>query len=718
MRNIWIIFTTDLRHLLTNVIAAIEIVGLILVPPMYAWFTTAGFWDPYSSTGDLQVAVACDDEGYTSSLLPMDINVGNDVLNEIRANKQFDWIITDTHQAIEGVKSGEYYAAIVIPKDFSSRLMTVFSGHAQSAVIDYYSNEKENAIAPRVTSTGATTLEEEIDKAFTQTVTDVALRTTSGFVSFLDGEDVTKYGQTLLSHMDSTLDALSSSASQVDAFAALMGSTASLVNTTAALLGEGADDAREVESVEGAQEAGTAEAESVLTDSEALVSRSMDRGKAAFDELANTIDQALSSLPTGHTDTLGILDTALGNVALLKDAYAALQGDIDKVMPDSSASASMQKAIDDLTTLSADLELAKADLGTLDTKADAGAAAVRQDIEQAKASLDTASASYKETLATSLASLSDTLHGIETTVATLTDQVATTADNAQSATTSLATDLAAAQTSLTDAAQVLHDASGSLQTSRDDLSTALTSGDITKVRSLIGSNPARLSSFISAPTRLEQHTVYGMANNGSAMSPFYTSLSLWIGALFSVVLVNVSVSDTLKQKLKEPKPSELYFGRFGIFAFLSMAQATTVCLGNVFFLGVQCEHLGLYLLAGWVVGIVFSSMVYTLTLSFGSIGKAIAIVLLVMQLGGSGGIFPIQLSSPIFQAIYPWLPFDYSMNMFEGCIAGIYGDQYWVSMAHLGLFFGAALVLGLVLRRPIIRLTNWTLDKLHETKLM
>ena len=718
MRNIWIIFTTDLRHLLTNVIAAIEIVGLILVPPMYAWFTTAGFWDPYSSTGDLQVAVACDDEGYTSSLLPMNINVGNDVLNEIRANKQFDWIITDAHQAIEGVKSGEYYAAIVIPKDFSARLMTVFSDHAQSAVIDYYSNEKENAIAPRVTSTGATTLEEEIDKAFTQTVTDVALRATSGFASFLDGEDITKYGEMLLAHLDTTLDALSSSASQVDSFAGLMGSTASLVHTTASLLGEGADDAREAESVEGSQEDGMIEAASVLADSEALVSRSMDNSKAAFDELADTVDQALSSLPTGHTDTLGILDTALENVALLKDAYVALQGDIDKVAPGSSANASMQKAIDDLDALSTDLEQAKAGLGTLDTKAAAGAATVRQDIEQAKASLDTASASYKDTLATSLASLRDELNGIASTVAALTGQIATTADNARSATASLAEDLAAAQTSLTDAAQVIHDAYDSLKTSRDDLFAALTSGDITKVRSLIGSNPARLSSFISAPTRLEQHTVYGMANNGSAMSPFYTSLSLWIGALFSVVLVNVSVSDTLKQKLKNPKPSELYFGRFGIFAFLSMAQATTVCLGNVFFLGVQCEHLGLYLLAGWVVGIVFSSMVYTLTLSFGSIGKAIAIVLLVMQLGGSGGIFPIQLSSPIFQAIYPWLPFDYSMNMFEGCIAGIYGDQYWVSMAHLGLFFGAALVLGLVLRRPVIRLTNWTLDKLHETKLM
>ena len=148
MRVIWDIFIGDVRSLFRNVIAAIVVMGLALVPPMYAWFTTLGFWDPYSNTGSIKVAVASEDAGYTSNLIPTPINAGEQIIGKLRANDQFAWQFVSADEAARGVRSGEYYATLVIPKEFSRDLMTVFTDDITEPKIIYYDNEKENAIAP------------------------------------------------------------------------------------------------------------------------------------------------------------------------------------------------------------------------------------------------------------------------------------------------------------------------------------------------------------------------------------------------------------------------------------------------------------------------------------------------------------------------------------------------------------------------------------------
>ena len=149
MHNILAIFKNDVLALKTSVIAAIVTIGLILVPPMYAWLTTLGFWDPYANTGSIKVAVANEDEGYSSALIPTKINAGDQVISALHENDSFNWVFVSEQEAVDGAHSGEYYAAIVIPKDFTKNLMTVFSDHATKAEITYYTNEKENAIAAR-----------------------------------------------------------------------------------------------------------------------------------------------------------------------------------------------------------------------------------------------------------------------------------------------------------------------------------------------------------------------------------------------------------------------------------------------------------------------------------------------------------------------------------------------------------------------------------------
>lgn len=204
--------------------------GLALVPPMYAWFTTLGFWDPYSNTGNIKVAVASEDAGYTSDLIPTPINAGEQIIGKLRANDQFAWQFVSADEAVHGVRSGEYYAALVIPKEFSRDLMTVFTDDITEPRIIYYDNEKENAIAQRVTATGASTLQETIDETFTETVASVALGTTSSLTSFMSGDGILTYAQTLGSRLGEAVGEVGAAADQAQAYADLMGSTTSLVN--------------------------------------------------------------------------------------------------------------------------------------------------------------------------------------------------------------------------------------------------------------------------------------------------------------------------------------------------------------------------------------------------------------------------------------------------------------------------------------------------------
>ena len=154
MKLIWKIFVRDVRQATRNVIAVIVAMGLVIVPALYAWYNIAASWDPYGNTKALKVAVANVDKGYKSGLMPITINVGETVTSTLRANHDLDWQFVDRAKAIDGVNSGEYYAALIIPKSFSSDMMTLFSPKIKHAKLEYYLNEKINPIAPHITDQG------------------------------------------------------------------------------------------------------------------------------------------------------------------------------------------------------------------------------------------------------------------------------------------------------------------------------------------------------------------------------------------------------------------------------------------------------------------------------------------------------------------------------------------------------------------------------------
>lgn len=718
MKNIMRIFRGDLAHATKNVIGAIVLVGLIVVPALYAWFNIAGSWDPYENTGDLKVAVANEDKGYQSDLIPLEVSMGDSVVSALRANDQFDWVFVDEDAAVEGVRSGKYYAAIVIPESFSADMMTLFSADIKHSSIIYYSNEKENAIAPRVTEKGASSIQESIDQTFAKTVAEIGLKTTNDLLSFMDEGEVGSYISVLDRQLSSAIDLLGDSSARMSSFASLIGSTASLMESTSAMLGSTQGSSADALDAIASSKSGLTDVRGALGDLVETVRTAFDRASIGYDEVAASIDKALGDLAAGSTSAAASLNEASDEIQGLIDGMVQIRDALAAAEPDSPVLAEFDRSIELQRSLKSRVDEMAQTLSGASGDIDGQRAEIADLVAQAKQSVSDVQWSYAAQLEDELAKLGNSLDDIASSSAGIADGLDGVAAGLSGVSGSLSGDLASAKAALEEAAEALGSSADKLDAARSSLRSAAESGDVEEIKKIVGSDVSTMAQFLAAPVREDRRAVYAIANNGSAMAAFYTILSLWVGAVILVAMLKVGVSDRRVSELEDAKPYQLYLGRFGMFSLLSFLQATVVCLGDVFFLGIQCEHPFLFMLAGWIAGFVFCNLIYTLTVSFGDVGKAVAVVLLVMQVAGSGGTFPIEMSAGFFQAVYPFLPFTHGIAAMHACIGGIYGNEYWVEIGTLLLFLIPSLLLGLVLRNPVIRLNRFVIERLEQTKLM
>ena len=736
MRNIIAILKRDLSRIRGSVVALIVAVGLVIVPTLYAWFNIAGSWDPYGNTGNLKVAVANSDDGYMSDLIPVRVNIGDTVVSALRENDQLDWRFVSESDAVEGVRSGEYYAAVVIPENFSSRMMTVFSSDAEHAEIVYYENQKANAIAPRVTDKAASTVRQQIDETFAKTISDVGLATTSSLLEFMDGDQIAAYAGNLSGTLASAITTLRDASGSVDEFAGLLQSSTGLLDSTSDLLASAGAANENAEALVGDAKTGLSGMHDALDAAVAAINQSLKDSAGDYDAAAKAIDEAFGAADAHVSLTVTQLRDASADVAKrasdmrdVQDNILAVERDVEGSNLPEKLKAELVQKIDIVANtvgnvanqqelLAKHLSDAAASLETGAADAQAKAQAVKDGIAEAKGSIGGVKDSYNATLKQQISDLSDAVADVARRGSDMADDLGATVTDLSHAASALSDDLAGAHEVLAGASADLVSAADDLQRLKEGLDTAVTSGDLDRVRELIGSDPAALADALAAPVALDRQAVYHIKNYGSAMAPFYTTLSIWVAGIVLAAMLKANVDEADVKALGNPRLHELYLGRYAFFALLAFAQATLVCAGDLLFFGIQCEHPFQFMLVGWLAGFVFSNMIYTLTVSFGDIGKAIAVVLLVMQVAGSGGTFPIEMTADFFQAVYPFLPFTHAINAMHAAMAGAYGMEFWIELGTLSLYLIPSLALGLVFRRPVIRANRWIIEKLEETKLM
>lgn len=726
MKNIWKIFQRDMMRIRKNVIALVVIVGISVVPCLYAWFNIAASWDPYSNTGNLKVAVASVDEGYEGSLIPLEINIGDQVLSALRENTQMEWVFTTKDKATAGVKSGKYYAAIVIPKDFSNKMMSVFSENVEKPEITYYSNAKENAIAPKVTDKGASAVQRQVNQVFIETISDTTLTVLQAVSNMTEASGA----ETIVSNLNTNLNRisgdLSASAGLLQSFSDMTVSAQNLLNSTTEFMQSAQTQSQESKQTFQKSKDSFSDIDSALDAATDNVETALNATQSVYDEMNQTITKAFEAQSQDTETVASTLDTLAAKVQKIIDSYQSVR---DAVASISDSHSELASAVDAVvsrmdTSIKAQQELHDKLQNTAQSLRDTTTdiATAKKELQDLFATNGTqiadATNEYQSSMEASLNKLTDALDSSKTKISSLLSQLEKSTDGIYSLTDAADSDLTQIQSVLADSGKLLNDAADKISDTTAKLDEMEQSGDFSELESIISGDRSSISSFLAAPVSLKTHKVYEIANYGSSMAPFYSVLSIWIGGIVLVAMLKVNVSEKCTEGLENVKLYQVYFGRFITFLIVGLFQSTLIALGDLLYLGIQCEHPFLFLLACWFSSIVFVNIIYTLTVSLGDIGKAVSVILLVVQVAGTGGTFPIEVAPKFFQAVYPLLPFTHSMAALRETVGGMYGMNYWIDLGKLVIFLVISLIVGLVLRKPIIKLNDAFTEKLEETKLM
>lgn len=718
MRAVLRVFLDSFRRLKGSLVGWVVIAGLVLLPCLFAWVNILAFWDPTANTGNLLVAVANDDAGYTSTLAPVTVSAGDDIVDELRANKDFDWQFVTADEALAGVESGEYYAAVVIPEDFSRCLASVFTGGDEQAQIRYYVNEKVNPVASHVTSVGMGDLRDEIDESFQATVSRVALEAVGDLTSDADSSGLMTYGRELAARLSSAADQLSNDAALARTFAALLGQVEALATTSADGLAQATTLAEAAAPVASDASAALSEAEKALAAGRTEADTALSGALGSLTALRASLETAFSDASDDPAALKATLQALEQDLATLDEAYGDAIAAVEAADPDStlvaaleSARASVQRAEGSLAGAVTALDQAGSVTAEQRTVALAAVDAAIAAVQGLQKDVGSAAGETATALADKLSGLGDEVTSALTRMQAVASPLASAGKDAAAATGDV-------RGALLSAASTLEESAATVRTGASSLAAALDSGDLATVRELLGTNASALAKLIAAPVAVDKHAVYAVANNGSAMDPFYSSMGLFIGALFSVIILRDKLTAARAARFGNPRPRQAFLGTWLFFVTVAEAQALLMATGNVFFLEVQCDSLGLYYLAFCLTGLAFSSIAFGLTVAFGDVGKALTLLLLVIQIGGSGGQMPVQLSMPFFQVLYPWLPFTHSMGCIQGAMAGVYGSDFVVNAVCLLGFVAGALVLVLVVRPLAARASDWISGQLARTGMM
>ena len=749
------IFARDLKILLHRPVALIIVLGIAFLPSLYAWVNIWANWDPYGNTGNLQVAVASNDAGY--NIEGVDINMGESIVDNLHTNDAIGWQFVDEEAAREGVRSGNYYAAVIIPETFSEDVVTFITDETERPAIEYCSNEKKNAIATKITNTGVSTLRTTINEQFVNTVSSTILdvlnltdnllsdkgdalvddltaslqKTQQDLADFTvsvdalietarSAQELTAAAQALLPDLDGTVNDNITALENLRLLTKSAGSTGSALTDTldqnlSALLATG-------EGLYDNLEDAAADAETISADAAGALDRASATAYAAagsvkqvrdflsdneniFLAMAKRLDDAIDALKGKIPVPLVEADTSRGTL------QSALKRAIEKEI------AALDQMYSDLRTIGRDTARAADAIRTGGALPAADLAALRSDLKTLRSDLTTVKDSYQSDVAPLL---DDTVSQFYTCLDSLSDLLLTTNQNLPL----LGNVLTGVDHSLDHAIIALESGKTLIGNAQEDIDSLLTDlnntekdARLAKLMDLIRSDPNLIADFIASPVQVNTTHIYPVENYGSAMTPFYSILAIWVGGLLMCSILKTNVRED--EKLKRFGPTVAYFGRYCLFALVAVLQALIICLGDLYILRIQCLHPAQFILVGVVAALVYSLMMFTLTVSFKDVGKAIAVIIMVIQVAGSGGTFPAEVLPSFFQAVNPYLPFTFCINAMRECIAGMYANAYALDLIRLCIIYvPISLLIGVVLRRPVIWLMNFFEHQVEKTGLL
>lgn len=697
MKNIWRVYLSDLRRLTTNVVALSIVMGLCIIPSLYAWFNIMSNWDPYgeAATSLMKISVYSEDEGI--DLNGIKLVIGDMVTESLETNNTIDWTFADNkEEALELIQSGECYAGIIIPKDFTENMLSIMSGNIVNPRIVYYENSKKNAIATKITGKVKTTVQNEINTKLISTLTEVF----ANAGDYLSGSDIE--GSDLISGVRSNLNQVSSTLDNyiymMNTFALLTESASDSIDTTKLLFPNIDSMASSGSDSLGNLKDSVDISNDIVSSALSLMSTSLDTISGKLDDLSDAVNDLGSNVHI-VTVTKDFSSDDLGTNVL-----DTIQRLLESKSPEiSDAKSQFEKLKSDLDRLNGDAQLSDSEIADIKSAIISDIGQCKDHIKEVK---DLVNSELSSALTESLTEMQSSLTQAQTILA----DVPGTFSEISSTLTEYQSILKDGKTNVQVTAKYLSDLKDDISSLIQELDKLTSNPDFQEMMSAIKENPQMIVDFISSPVQMNTVEIYAISNYGSAMAPFYTVLALWVGALILVALIHVKVKDG--EDLEGVKPYQKFFGRYISFFVIGQVQTIITVFGDLFYVGIQCKHPIAFTLAAMMTSFVFTFLIYSLTVAFGNIGEAIAVVIMVIQVAGAGGTFPVEVLPSVYQYLYKFMPFSYCMNALRECVAGMYQHTYGRCLATLLIYVGISVIIGLLLAKPCAKL----LDKLEHNK--
>ena len=600
------IMKNNFKGAFKNPIVIIVLIALIILPSLYALLNIQACWDPYGNTGDVPFAIANLDTGANFS--GKDINVGNELVKDLKNNDKFEWTFVSEEELRTGVYNGTYYAGIVIPKNLSKNIVSITGDNPQQAKLEYVVNMKTNPVAVKLTDTGANTVYTSLNAKIVEIIDIAAYQKLGELQAGLEE------GARKLAAGGKQLQAgsakVSAGASQVKAGEGQVASGASQVSDGASQVKSGASDLSD-----GAEQ---------LKQGSSDLSAGAAQVEQGSEELQAAVDPSL--IPDGP-----VKDYAEGNVKLAEGSSQVAEGG-SKIAEGGSQLADGGNQLADGASQLADGSVALAD----------------GSVQLAEGSLSLASG---------------------------------------------------AQLLSNGATQALFTASSSLGASADTLS------------GITGIDEDLLGDYFLSPVKLERNELFSVNSYGSDIAPFYLVLSMWVGAIITCVMLHPGTSQGTKYS-----PFEMYFGKLLTYIIMSILQACVTIIG-CYILGVQIVNPLLFIFSCILVSVTFMILIYSIVSAIGTVGKGIAVILLVLQISATGGLYPIQIMHQFFQALYPYMPMTYGINLVREAQLGVVWSNYWPSLAVLVAIALVTITVAVIIKEKLDKQSHYFEQKLEESGL-
>ena len=670
MKNIIEIFRNDIKEVFRKTNTWIIIVGLIFLPSMYAWPNILSSWDPYGHTNNIKVAVTSEDDGATVD--GKELNLGKSLVEGLKNNKNLDWqFVSNKQQAEDGVRIGDYYASIVVPKNFSQDMTSVSRTEPKRAAIEYTVNEKINAISPKITNSGASAIANNISKNFVETANGIIFeKLHEAGVKFEENLPSIEKAKEEIFKLNDNFSTYESTLSE------LIGKVEygyNILNNVQNTLPE--IDRVATNSIMIADKAGIT-INNIQGFNERLlpiINNHLNVVEEVSKE-ANIIAKELQQKPD-KTEEIKARQKALDSRLQASTERLQLVKNIFEYFNKLSSERLFNNQLERVTTLSNDITTIKEVNNNIYNKMDHYDEiedTVKEEFVNKSARVNEVSSNMNSKLNVEVAPLiSQVLSKAEVNI----DKVSGIISGAQG-------ELPAVERKLSETEVKISNAYGKLlslqaqmpsvkskiQKLTDEIKKADSGIDKNQLFNLLKVDYKQQAEFFANPVKLQENKLYHIENYGSAMTPFYTVLSIWVGSLLMSSLLTTKVED----EEKKYKPYQKYFGRGLLFVIISLFQTLIITLGDMYVLGTQATSPYRFVLYALLISLLFSSIIYTIVCILGNVGKAVCIVLLVLQLGSSGGTFPIQMTSEFFQALYPKVPFTYSIGLLREAVGGVY----------------------------------------------